>query len=124
MLVMSKEIIIAIIGSGALAALISGVFGLIKDRRVKNTATGTALQQLMYDRIKYLCKAHLSRGQIASNDLEDLIKMHEAYHKLGGNGFLDELMDSVMRLKIVPACMFDDKRSDKDVKLESRSMDK
>ena len=102
---MGNEILIAVIGSGALSALISGAFGLIRDRRIKNTAAGAALQQLMYDRIKHLCKAHISRGEIASNDLEDLLKMHAAYHKLGGNGFLDELMEAVKELRIIPATM-------------------
>ena len=100
---MTVELWIAVIGSGALSAAVSGAFALLQSRTKRADALTQGVQQLMYDRIKHLCKAHISRGQIASNDLEDLLKMHAAYHKLGGNGFLDELMEAVGRLKIVPA---------------------
>lgn len=57
----------------------------------------------MYDRIKYLCKAHLDRGYIATNDLEDLERMHKIYHDdLKGNGFLDDLMNNVKKLPVNP----------------------
>ena len=104
-------IITAILGSGVLSTLINAVFGLIKDRKAKKKNCGSelesvrnGLQQLMYDRIKYLCKSHISRGYIMSNDLEDLIRMHKTYHDdLHGNGYLDELMETVKTLKIIPA---------------------
>ena len=98
------EIIAAVLGSSALSAVISGLFGLWQTRRRKRDGVTAGVQQLMYDRIKYLCKAHLSRGQIASNDLEDLIRMHQIYHDdLNGNGYLSELMEAVEELPIVPA---------------------
>ena len=100
---MPTELLIAVIGSGALSTLISGAFSLLQRRTKRADALTQGLQQLMYDRIKHLCKSYISRGQIASNDLEDLLKMHEAYHRLGGNGFLDELMDAVKELRIIPA---------------------
>ena len=55
------DIVIAVLGSGALSAVISGVFGLLQTRRKRNDGVTAGVQQLMYDRIKYLCKAHLSR---------------------------------------------------------------
>ena len=100
------EITLAIIGSGALSALISGLFSCIAAKRRKKGGVTAGVQQLMYDRIKYLCKEHISRGYIASNDLEDVSKMHKIYHdELDGNGFLDDLMQAVCRLEIVPAIM-------------------
>ena len=106
------ELIAAILGSSALSAVISGLFGLAQTRRKRHDGVSAGVQQLMYDRIKYLCKAHLSRGRIASNDLEDLIRMHKIYHDdLNGNGYLDELMDAVEDLPIIPA-MPAEKRKD------------
>lgn len=98
------EIAIAIIGSGALSALISGLFSVLNNRNQKETNEQAGLMALLYDRIKYLCKEHIARGKIASNDLEDLERMHQIYHdKLNGNGFLDDLMKAVRELEIVPA---------------------
>lgn len=97
------EIIIAIIGSGALSAIISGFFGLAQTKKAKKNGVTAGVQQLLYDRIKYLCKAHLERGYIASNDLDDLERMHKIYHDdLNGNGFLDDMMEAVRRLRINP----------------------
>ena len=97
------DIVIAVLGSGALSAVIAGIFGLLRDRRKRSDGVEAGVQQLMYDRIKYLCKSHLSRGYIASNDLEDLVRMHNIYHDdLDGNGYLDELMAAVAKLEIVP----------------------
>ncbi len=97
------EIILAIIGSGALSALISGVFALIQTKKSKHDGISAGVQQLLYDRIKYLCKSHLERGYIATNDLEDLERMHKIYHDdLNGNGFLKSLMEDVEKLPVKP----------------------
>lgn len=97
------EIIIAIIGSGALSAVISGAFALIQTRKAKKDGVSAGVQQLLYDRIKYLCKSHLERGYIATNDLDDLERMHKIYHDdLEGNGFLSDLMAAVRRLPVNP----------------------
>lgn len=96
-------IIVAIIGSGALSTLISGIFSICQNRKKKTDGVTNGVQQLLYDRIKYLCKAHLERGRIATNDLADLERMHEIYHDdLDGNGFLDDLMQAVRKLPIDP----------------------
>ncbi|MCC8121063.1 MAG: hypothetical protein LIO42_03550 [Oscillospiraceae bacterium] len=98
-----ETIVVAIIGSGALSALISGAFTLLQNRKKKTDGVTNGVQQLLYDRIKYLCKAHLERGRIATNDLADLERMLEIYHDdLDGNGFLDDLMKAVRRLPIDP----------------------
>ncbi|MCD7927359.1 MAG: hypothetical protein LUF80_00615 [Oscillospiraceae bacterium] len=98
-----ETIVVAIIGSGALSALISGFFTLVQNRKKKTDGVTNGVQQLLYDRIKYLCKAHLERGRIASNDLDDLERMHKIYHdELNGNGFLDDLMKAVRNLQIDP----------------------
>ena len=104
-------IILAVLSSGVLSTLISCIFGVIRDRRADKKRSETeceyvrdGLQQLMYDRIKHLCKSHINHGYIYSNDLEDLVRMHKIYHdELNGNGFLDDLMNAVFRLPIRPA---------------------
>lgn len=105
---MGQTFLIAIISSSALSAIISGLFNIFASKRKKDDALTAGVRQLLYDRIKYLCKEHISREYIASNDLEDLRRMHKIYHDdLGGNGFLDDLMSAVGRLEIVPAILED-----------------
>lgn len=112
------EVILGILGSSVIATIISGIFALIQNKQktdIKSVEELQATQEILkqglqwvlYDRIKYLCKEHISRGYIASNDLEDLERMHKVYHDgLGGNGYLDDLMQAVRRLRIIPTIMY------------------
>jgi hypothetical protein len=95
------ELALAIIGSGALSALISGFFNLITSGKKKKGGVTAGTRILLYDRIKYLGRSYLRAGHIASEDLEDIIEMHKVYHtELGGNGYLDSIMEKVRRLPI------------------------
>lgn len=95
------DLYIAIIGSSALAALISGVFNTIKDKKSCKDGVREGVRQLLYDRIKFLGQKYIAAGEISAEDLEDLIDMHKIYHsQLGGNGFLDKIMERVKILKL------------------------
>lgn len=124
------EVWLAIVGGGVGAAVVGGVFGIIrwvldrkaqKEDRKENKADqkqqdlGKEIDEIkeqlgnliianrtsMYDRIKHLGNVYLERGSITSEELEDLISMHEVYHTvLKGNGFLDSLMEKVKALPV------------------------
>lgn len=112
------EIILGILGSSAIAATVSGLFALLQNKQKTNLKSveelqatqeilKEGLQQLLYVQIKALCKEHIARGYIASNELEDLERMHKVYHDgLNGNGYLDDLMKAVRRLRIIPARIY------------------
>lgn len=96
-----KEIITAIIGSGALSTLIAAAVAARSARRRQNDGVAAAARMLLYDRIKHLGRRYISAGAISSEDLEDLIAMHSVYHdELGGNGFLDAVMQKVKALPV------------------------
>lgn len=100
---MDKAIIVAIISSGALSTLISGLFNLWQMRKKKQDGVREGIKILLYDRIKHLGKAYIERGYVTSDELEDLTTMHEIYHDpdgLNGNGFLDAIMKNVKSLPI------------------------
>ena len=124
------ELLLAILGSSCGAAAVAGIFGVIQwglnrkatkedkaaDRSVASCkARGEEIQRVekrvdslyvanriqLYDRIKHLGKAYIRQGEISPEDLKDLIDMHRCYHDdLGGNGFLDEVMEQVRHLPI------------------------
>lgn len=95
------QIALAIIGSGALSALISGVFALMQTRLKKKDGVNKGVQIILYDRVKFLGKKYIAEGSIAADALEDLIAMHKIYHDdLDGNGYLDEIMKAVKALPI------------------------
>lgn len=124
------ELLKAFMGGAGGAALATGLFMIIKwflDRRatkedkaagqhtVDCKARGEDIARVekrvdalyvsnriqMYDRIKHLGKSYIQQQKISPEDLEDLIAMHRCYHDdLGGNGFLDEIMEQVRHLPI------------------------
>ena len=111
------------------AALLAGFFGIWQwrlTRKAQNedkaadtkaancAARGAEIKQLqdtvnalivadrtiLYDRIKHLAKSYIKRGWISVEEYEDLKRMHNVYHdELGGNGFLDAIMEEVNKLE-------------------------
>lgn len=81
-------------------AAIAGVFQLIMFFLNRKGAERAALEQILQYDIKMLCRLYIEAGEISVEDLEELMRMHEVYHKLGGNGYLNALMDAVKRLTI------------------------
>lgn len=99
---MKTEILIAILGSGVLSTLISGLFTFLQSYVGYKNATAVGVKLVLEDQIKRLAMAHISRGSITFDDLGDIMRMHEVYHKrLKGNGYLDKVMSEVQRLPIV-----------------------
>ena len=100
---MDKTIIVAIISSGALSTLISGLFSAWRNSKRRHDGVREGIKILLYYRIKHLGKAYIERGYVTSDELEDITTMHEIYHDpdgLNGNGFLDAIMRNVKQLPI------------------------
>lgn len=105
------------------AALIAGAWTLIKwlierraarkdkdkmstDKRIAKLETDmqaliAGVRSLLYSEIKDRIKAALAAGEISAEDLEEITHKHELYHgPLGGNGYLDTLMDKLRALPV------------------------
>lgn len=90
------SIILTVLGGGTGAAIVTGIFEIIKRKTSKDAAEKKALKFLMYDRIRHLCETYIKRGYITTTELKILTDMHQCYHDdLSGNGFLDGLMNEV-----------------------------
>ena len=90
------SIILAVLGGSTGAALITGVFEIIKRKTSKEDSQAKALRFLMYAQIRNLCETYIKRAWITTTELKILTEMHQCYHDgLDGNGFLDELMQEV-----------------------------
>ena len=118
-----NEVLLALIGGSVGAAVVSGAFGLItwrlnrgaakadkaeakdaaQEERIDDLLTGIRL--MFYCELRRECKHHLAVGHISTEDLEEVLDMHEFYHdELKGNGFLDALISKVKKLKIIDDC--------------------
>lgn len=72
----------------------------VLDSETMDTNLKAGLRELLYDRIKYLCRKHVSETKIREEDYNSLQRMWSVYHnQLGGNGFLDKFMEEVETLE-------------------------
>lgn len=106
------EILIAILGGTALAALINQVGEYVRQRRSQKfkiddaecadmTALKQAMKYVLFDRIMWLGQGYIRDGEISFDDRRRLNDMHSVYHKgLGGNGDLNTLMEEINNLKL------------------------
>ena len=90
------ELLLTLLSSGAFSAAAAGLVAYLAERRARDDA----VMLLLYHDIKAECKDYLAQGSIDADSLEVLTKMHEVYHKKGGNGYLDKLMAAVGALPI------------------------
>ena len=102
------EVILAIVGGSAGAAIVTGIFSLIqfginrKDKRSgKADVNNKALRYLMLYIIQERAKQHIKEACISLEDRRSLHHWHDLYHNgLGGNGDADALMEQVDRLPL------------------------
>lgn len=102
------EVILAIIGGGVGAAVVTGIVTLIqffanrKDKRSgKEEVQNKALRYLMLYIIQERAKQHIKDGRISLEDRRSLHHWHNLYHNgLGGNGDADALMEQVDKLPL------------------------
>lgn len=94
-------IICAIIGSGVLTTILNRIFVKADRKRELESGEKEAFRLLMKSRIRDLCIKYIDQGWIYADEYEDLHTMWYCYHnKLGGNGYLDHLMEAVNGLEI------------------------
>ena len=102
------DVILAIVGGSAGAAIVTGLFTLIqffinrKDKRSgKTDVNNKALRYLMLYIIQERAKQHIKDGCISLDDRRSLHHWHDLYHNgLGGNGDADALMEQVDELRL------------------------
>lgn len=106
------EYIVAIIGGGVGAALVTVIGKLIENAQARKykradaetedmRAVKTALKYLMYDRIRHLATHYIAEGEVDFDDRRILNEMHRSYHDgLEGNGDLNNLMQAVNSLPL------------------------
>lgn len=92
------ELLIAILSSSLVATLAQSLIRFIERRKDSGDASKKALMLLLYCKIKEKAEQYISNQSISQDDYHDVQMLHEAYHSLGGDGFLDKLMREIEEL--------------------------
>ena len=87
-LITMNTIIIAIIGSGALTALITNIFNLIG----ANSRQKRVNQILLLGEMERRLENYRKRASITQEQLQIFISIGELYHEEGGNGYAEALL--------------------------------
>lgn len=94
------EIIVAIIGSGALSAIISGVFSLIREKKSGTVKMQEGMKLLLLSSLKRDGKDILKDGKVSKQDYDAFIASYNAYKELGGDGWADMIKSQIEQLEI------------------------
>ncbi len=66
----------------------------------RTVALQAGLREILYDRIKFLCKKYESEGRIREEEYKSLKRMWQVYHEdLKGNGYLNNEIGSIETLE-------------------------
>lgn len=103
-----NEIVLTILGGSLSASIVTAVstffINVYNQKKAEEKADNNViagLRIILYYDIKQACKKHIAAGEISTDDLEDILKMHKYYHdNLNGNGYLDEIINKVKKLQI------------------------
>ena len=79
----------------------SGLWAYVTKRLEKKDVKTEMLIGLGHDRIMYLGMAYIERGDITSDEYENLYEyLYKPYEKMGGNGSAKRIMNEVNKLPI------------------------
>ena len=71
-----------------------------KENALLTTSLQAGLREILYDRIKALCKKYESEGKIREEEYKSLCRMWNVYHNdLNGNGYLTSEMEEIEKLE-------------------------
>lgn len=95
-----KEIILAVLGSGALSALISGLISYLNERRKEKKGTGKLIMMLTADALYKRGEKFVEQGYADSEELKLFSDMYKIYKEQDGNGYADGLKERSDKLPI------------------------
>ena len=103
----TTTILTVLLGSSVILEIVKAILDWLKSKKINLAKLATTVdvlansqQILMRDRIKWLAKKYISAGEVDIDDLAILEEMYQRYHELGGNGFVDSLMQRVRNLDV------------------------
>ena len=99
-----KEIIIAIVvavlGSQALAIVVNDFLASRKEKKKKPSSLEAAVMWLLQDRLEELMTQEIKKGKTTRSMKAFIHKGYQTYHELGGNGDMKQLLKTYDELEV------------------------
>jgi hypothetical protein len=97
-------IVCAILSSGVLATLLSGIINYLANKKQiregRDDAVVAATMILLEDRINSHGRKYVAQGFIYQDDKDRLTRMWKSYKTFDGDGYLDGIMNLVSKLEV------------------------
>lgn len=95
-----QEIAIAIIGSGALSALVSGIVAIINGRQKSKKGIDKALKFLILGELERQFDKLHQKGRCSRTDMKRFREVYDTYKSLGGDGYADDMLEAIKELEV------------------------
>ena len=95
---MSNYIIPIIVAVFASTGFWQFVNAQVEAKKKKKSDETELIIGLAHDRIYDLCRHYIARGDITTSEYDNLMYLYRPYHKCGGNGTGDKLIEEVDKL--------------------------
>lgn len=93
-------VVIAIVGSGAVTALVNAIIQTAQARAKKKSVEQRALCFLLLGEIRDFGNGLCSSNTIDEDDYRHFEELYQTYKALGGNGFADKLHEAVEKIPL------------------------
>lgn len=94
------KIILAILGSGAFSAFVTGTINLINARQQAKKGSDEMILMLTASQLCMMGEGIVQRGEVNFKELELFNDMYALYKKKDGDGYIDELKNRMSSLPI------------------------
>lgn len=95
-----QKIIMAILGSGAFSALVTGVINLLNARQKAKKGSDEMILMLTAGQLYMMGESMITRGEVTFRELELFNDMYALYKKKDGNGYVDDLKKRISSLPV------------------------
>ena len=94
------QIIIAVIGSGAFSAIVSGIVSAASEKRKDKKGTGKLIMMLTADALYKRGEKFCEQGYADDEEYKLFLDMYSIYKDQEGNGYADDLKKRAEKLPI------------------------
>lgn len=95
-----SKIIVAILGSGAFSALVTGVINLLNAKQKAKKGSDEMILMLTASQLYMMGESIITRGTVTFKELELFNDMYSLYKKKDGNGYVDDLKSRISSLPV------------------------
>jgi hypothetical protein len=90
-------IILTVVASTGFWTFVTTVYN---NKKRKKSTDREALVALLHDRLYFLMQTYIARGEISTEEYDNIMYLYRPYAAMGGNGTCEKLLNEINKLPI------------------------